>query len=158
MRRKFAKWLKDKMDIDKDIVLVTADLGFGLLDPIKNAHPDRFYNVGASEQLLLGVGVGLALEGKKPVLYSITPFLLLRPAEWIRNYLGAEDIKCMLVGSGMYDDYNHDGFSHHMWKAKELTDLLGIGYYSPAPSNNEVESIFDSCLADSKSLFLGLRR
>lgn len=158
MRRKFASWLESRMSEDKDIVFVTADLGFGLFDSIRDKYPDRSYNVGASEQLLLGVGVGLTLEGKKPVLYSITPFLLLRPAEWIRNYLGFEKIKCLLVGSGLEDDYSHDGFSHHIYNAEDLTSLLGIGFASPDKDIQDMDKYFDKCLSHSGSVFLGLRR
>ena len=67
MRKECMDLLLEEMQQNENIIVVTADLGFGVLDPIKNAFSDRFYNVGAAEQLLIGVGVGLAEEGKIPV-------------------------------------------------------------------------------------------
>jgi transketolase len=147
------------MEKDESIVVVTADLGFGMFDKIRDTYPDRFHNVGAAEQLMLGIGVGLALEGKTPVLYSISPFLLLRPAEWIRNYLGeysGEDIKCILIGSGLDDDYAHDGLSHHLFNAPSICDSLGLDCWLPA--KNRLEEVLVSAFNVDFSTFIGLRR
>jgi transketolase len=65
------KWLKRKT-----FILLTGDLGYGLWDRIKIDYPDRFINTLSSEQLMLGIACGLAMEGKIPVVYSITPFVL----------------------------------------------------------------------------------
>ena len=70
--------------------LLTGDLGYGLWDNVRRDHPKQFCNVGSSEQLMMGMAAGLAMEGKVPVVYSITPFLLYRPFEFIRNYLNHE--------------------------------------------------------------------
>ena len=83
MRKEFAKLLLEKMKQDSDIYLVTADVGYGLWDEIKDNFPKRFFNVGSSEMVALGACVGMAMEGKKPFFYSITPFALYRPFEKI---------------------------------------------------------------------------
>ena len=54
MRREFADRLHREMGQNKDIVLLTGDLGYGLWDRIRIDYADRFYNVGSSEQLMLG--------------------------------------------------------------------------------------------------------
>lgn len=108
----FAAELHSAMLDDDRIWCLTGDLGFSMLDKIRDTFPTRFMNVGASEQLLLGAGIGLALEGKIPFCYSITPFLLFRPMEWVRNYLNHERIPVRLVGSGLEKDYAHDGITH----------------------------------------------
>lgn len=112
MRKHFSKCLYDQMSVNKDIILLTGDLGYGLWDKIKLDYPDRFFNVGSSEQLLVGASVGMALEGKIPFVYSITPFLLYRPFEFIRNYLNEEKIPVKLIGGGRDKDYGYLGFSH----------------------------------------------
>ena len=76
MRRECAKLLLAEMVDNEKIVVITADLGYGILDQIRNAFPDRFYNVGAAEQLMLGVAIGLANEGYTPVCYSMSSFVL----------------------------------------------------------------------------------
>ena len=77
MRKLFAKMLHKEMGKNKDICLITADLGYGLWDSIRRDFPERYYNVGSAEQLMIGLAVGLAMEGKIPFAYSITSFLLV---------------------------------------------------------------------------------
>jgi transketolase len=108
----FAAALHDEMQKDDKIWLIVADLGYGMFDQIRDNFPQRFVNCGASEQLAVGVGIGLALSGKKPFVYSITTFLLFRAFEWHRNYINHENIPVRLVGSGIDKDYAHDGISH----------------------------------------------
>ncbi len=116
MRRDFHPILLDHMRRDPRIWLVTPDLGYRMLDSIFAEFPDRAINCGAAEQLALGIAVGLADEGKIPVVYSITPFLLYRPAEWIRNYLQHENANVKLLAAGRHegdhDCYGNDGFTH----------------------------------------------
>ena len=100
VRKAFVPLLYDEMGKNEDIVFVTADLGYDHFDKFRIDYQDRFINVGAAEQLLLGVGIGLALEGKIPILYSMTPFLIYRPFEFIRNYVDYENIPVKLCASG----------------------------------------------------------
>ena len=113
MRQTFFDLLFHNMENDSRIFAVTADLGYSYFDNIAKLFPCRFCTVGAAEQLAVGAGVGLSLEGKIPIVYSITPFLLYRAAEFLRNYLNHENIPVKLVGSGYLDDYSHDGFTHY---------------------------------------------
>jgi len=113
MRKQFAELLHTIMTENENVILLTADLGYGLFDKIRKDFPSRFYNVGASEQLMIGIGVGLTYTGKIPVCYSITPFLLYRPFEMIRNYVNHEKAPVKLIGGGRNKDYAHDGFTHH---------------------------------------------
>lgn len=157
MRKQFFDYLFEQMAVNKDIVLVTADLGFGLLDKIRDTYPDRFFNVGASEQLMLGVGVGLSLEGKIPVLYTITPFLLFRAAEWIRNYLVHEDIFCLLVGSGVDKDYAHDGWTHDASDAYLICTALGLPC-NILCSESLLDAVFQETIRRDRPAFIGLER
>lgn len=112
MRQEFSRLLYEIMQQDDRIWLVTADLGFGMWDKIRDEFPDRFLNTGASEMAAADICVGLALSDKKPLFYSITPFLLYRCFEVWRTYINHEKIPVIGVGSGRDKDYAHDGFSH----------------------------------------------
>ena len=112
MREQFFIQLHSLMAENKDVFFITGDLGYGLADKIREDFPERFINPGAAEVAMMGIGVGLALQGKIPFVYSITPFLLFRPFEIIRNYINHERIPVIMVGSGRGTDYEHDGFSH----------------------------------------------
>jgi len=112
MRKDFSQLLLSEMQDNKNIFFMTADLGYGLWDEIRNSFPDRSYNVFSSEQLMIGTAVGLAIDNKIPVCYSISPFILYRPFEFVRNYLNEEKIPVKLVGGGRDKDYGYLGFSH----------------------------------------------
>ena len=101
---------------------MTGDLGYGLWDRIRLDYQDRFYNVGSSEQLMLGMAAGLAMENKIPVVYSITPFLLYRPFEFIRNYVNHEKLPVKLIGGGRDKDYGYLGFSHWAEEDKNIME------------------------------------
>jgi transketolase len=158
----FGRALYFEMQKDEDIFLITADLGFGLWDQIRNDFPHRFYNVGASEQCAVGVGVGLALEGKKPFVFSITTFLIYRAFEWHRNYLNHEKIPVMLIGSGYQDDYKHDGISHQpsgLFGIDGLfeTQLWNIQTYFP-DAKEEVPVNLGRMIKENQPAFMCLRR
>ena len=87
MRKECASLLLESMVGNDDVRVITADLGFGILDQIRNAFPERFYNVGAAEQLMIGAAIGMAQEGVIPVCYSMSSFLLYRPFEFQHNQI-----------------------------------------------------------------------
>jgi len=118
----FAYELHQQMKKNPDIRVVVADLGFGMFNAIKKDYPDRLINVGAAEQAMLGIGVGMALKGLIPFCYSITPFLLYRPLEWVKNFLYHENIPVKLVGAGVGKDYKEDGFTH--WSDKPFNTII----------------------------------
>lgn len=158
MRKLFGSMLFQEMSVNENIFLVTADLGFGILDNCKNTFSNRFYNTGAAEQLMIGIGIGLAENQKIPVCYSITPFLLYRPFEFLRNYINHENIPVKLVGSGRDKDYSHDGISH--WAEddeKILSCLPNIQIFKPA-SDEELITTFSDFLYSSEPSYLNLKR
>ena len=73
---------------------------------------------------MLGTAVGLAHSGKIPVCYSITPFVIFRPYEYLRNYLDHEKCAVKLVGAGRGQDYGHLGFSHWADDAIRALDVF----------------------------------
>lgn len=98
---------------DKNVELITGDLGFGVLKPFWETLPDQFVNAGIAEQNMTGVAAGLALEGKKVFTYSIGNFPTLRCLEQIRNdcaYHNA-NVNVICVGGGYV--YGSLGMSHH---------------------------------------------
>jgi transketolase len=158
MRKECMQLLLNEMVNNENIITLTADLGFGLLDQIRNAFPDRFHNVGAAEQLMIGAGVGLAEGGKIPVCYSMSSFLLYRPFEFLRNYVSAESIPVKLIGSGRDKDYSHDGLSH--WAHDDeivLKALPNIKIYKPKDIA-ELEAIWPEFINSPEPAYLNLTR
>ena len=158
MRKECAMLLLNSMVEDSSIRVITADLGFGILDQIRNAFPDRFYNVGAAEQLMIGVAIGMANEGLKPVCYSMSSFILYRPFEFLRNYVNHEQIPVKLIGSGRDYDYSHDGISHWAHDDEQVLQALpNIGIYKPS-SLIDLENIWHRFINSNSPEYLNLTR
>ena len=83
MRRIFGKIISELADKDEKIVLLVGDIGYGIFDKFREKHPKKFFNLGICEQSLIGAASGMSLEGLKPWVYTITPFLIERPFEQI---------------------------------------------------------------------------
>lgn len=158
MRRDFANLLYAQMKHDINVYLVTADLGYGLWDKIRDDFPTRFYNVGSSELTGLGICVGLAMEGKLPYFYSITPFALYRPFEIIRNYLDHEHIKVNIVGGGRGRDYGYLGFSHWAEEDKQIMSCFkNIACMWPE-GNEDLLKDFNITVNSKNSCYINLKK
>ncbi len=156
IRGEFGFELYKAMADNPDIFLLTADLGFGLFNPHLEDFPDRAKSIGASEQAMLGVGVGLALEGRIVFCYTITSFLM-RAAETIGLYLDGEQIPVKLVGSGRDKDYLHDGESHFAMRAQSYLGSLDIVQFYP-DIKAEIPGVVEEMTKNGKPGFLSLRR
>lgn len=113
MRATFANVLLDLAEADDRVMLLTGDLGFGVLEPFAKRFPDRFLNVGVSEQNMVGLATGLAEAGFTPYVYSIATFATMRPYEFIRNGPILHDLPVRVVGVGGGMDYGHNGVTHY---------------------------------------------
>lgn len=112
MRDTFVRVLIEEAKKDKNIELVTGDLGFGVLKPYWEQLPDQFTNAGIAEQNMTTVAAGMALEGKTVFTYSIGNFPTLRCLEQIRNDCAYHDanVKIVCIGGGFV--YGSLGMSH----------------------------------------------
>ncbi len=113
MRNAFIRALTEAAATDERIVFLTGDLGFKLFDDFAARYPGRFMNVGVAEATMAGVAAGLALEGKKPFIYSIVPFATLRCYEQIRNDICYHEADVTVVGVGGGYSYGPNGPTHH---------------------------------------------
>ena len=157
VRKAFVRLLHDKMKLDDKIVLVVGDLGYGHFDKIREEFPDRVFNPGAAEQLMLGMACGLAMEGKIPVCYSMTPFILYRPFEIIRTYIDHEKIPVILAAGGRDKDYGAAGFSH--WATDDKEHLSGFkNILKIWPSAEDLEKEIDSIIYTDVPYYVNLSR
>jgi transketolase len=113
MRDAFIDKLTELAAADKDVVLLTADLGFGVFENFESKFTGQYFNVGVAEQNMTGLAAGLALEGKKVITYSIANFPTLRCLEQIRNDGCYHDLNITIVASGGGFSYGSLGMSHH---------------------------------------------
>lgn len=158
MRKIFAEILFKKMSQNENIILLTGDLGYGLWDKIKINYPDRFYNFGSAEVLMMGAAVGMALEGKIPFVYSITPFLIYRPYELIRNYLDHEKISVKLIGGGRDRDYGNLGFSHWAEEDKECLKPFKNLIISHPETDSNLEEELEKMISIKSPYYINLKK
>ncbi|HEX8631902.1 MAG TPA: transketolase C-terminal domain-containing protein, partial [Catenuloplanes sp.] len=129
--RFFADLLAAAVD-NPDLVLVSGDLGFGVVEPFIEACPGQFINAGVAEQNMTGLAAGIALAGGKVFTYSIANFPTLRCLEQIRNdiaYHGA-DVTVVAVGGGLA--YGALGMSHHATEDLAITRAIpGLAVAAP---------------------------
>jgi transketolase len=115
-----------------ELILLSGDLGFGVLNDFIAHFPRQFLNVGVAEQNMSGLAAGLAMEGHTVFTYSIGNFPTLRCLEQIRNdicYHNA-NVKIACIGGGM--SYGAVGFSHHATEDLAiLRSLPGMLVLSP---------------------------
>ena len=129
MRRRFGKVISELATKDEKIVLIVGDIGYGVFDDFRKEHPKKFFNLGICEQSIIGFASGLALEGLKPWVYTITPFLIERPFEQIKLDINQQNVNVKLVG---FADYPSLGPSHAELDAKKMMKLFkNIKSYFP---------------------------
>jgi transketolase len=113
VRAEFIAELTALARIDSRVILLTADLGFSVIEQYVDEFPDRFFNVGVAEQNMMGLATGLAREGYTPFTYSIATFASMRPYEIIRNGPALHELPVRIVGAGGGFDYGHGGVTHY---------------------------------------------
>lgn len=123
---------------DEDIVIVTADMGTPVFDKIRTTFPHRFFNVGIAEQNCISVASGLAKEGKKPYIFNIATFAILRAFEQIRVGVSIMNLPVTIVGTGTGFSYDDAGPTHHLFEDIALMRTL---------PNITINSVSDNVMA-----------
>ncbi len=113
MRATFVNTLIELARKDDKIFLVTADMGYAVLEPFAKEFPDRFINSGITEQATVSLCAGLALSGYKPYAYSITPFITMRCFEQVRVDVAYMNTNVKIIGIGAGFEYGAAGATHH---------------------------------------------
>ncbi len=154
MRRRFGKIIDEIAKRDSKVVLLVGDIGYGIFDDFRKNHPKRFFNMGICEQSIIGFSAGLALEGLKPWVYTITPFLIERPFEQIKLDIDQQNVRVNLVG---YADYPKQGPTHAELNAKKMMNLFkNIKSYFPKDSLETERSIY-KCYKSKGPCFISLK-
>lgn len=154
MRKQFARSLVQMAERDPRVMLVSGDVGGALFDEFVDKFPKRFLNVGLCEQSMVGVAAGLALSGWRPVVYTITPFLIERAFEQIKLDVAQQQAAVGLVG---YADYPTYGPSHAELDGPKLMSLLPFISSHFPKDTVDVERMMASVNADAP-WFLSLKR
>lgn len=145
MRNAFIKRLGMLAGKDKNVFLLTADLGFKLFDDFRRRYPGRFINFGVAEANMVGSAAGLALSGKNIYCYSMVPFLTMRTFEQIRIDLCYHNLNVKLVGVGGGLVYGFEGVTHQA--IEDLSIMRSLPNMSVVAPGDPFE--VDALLAES---------
>ena len=115
MRREFAKLCLETVKSDSKSVVMVGDISHFLLRETEQVAPDRFYNIGICEQSMVGMASGMAIEGMRPIIHTIAPFLVERAFEQIKNDIGYQNTEVTIVTVGGTYDYSDLGCTHHCY-------------------------------------------
>ena len=113
MRDAFFNELYEIAIKDRNIIIVSADMGAPSLDKFRKDLGNQFINVGIAEQNMVTVATGLALNGKRVFIYAIMPFATLRCYEMIKVNLSLMNIPVTIIGVGAGFSYDDSGPTHH---------------------------------------------
>lgn len=158
MRDTFVKTLLELAKADRNIELVTGDLGFGVLKPFWETVPDQFTNAGIAEQNMTAMAAGMALSGKTVFTYSIGNFPTMRCLEQIRNDCAYHkaNVKIVCVGGGFV--YGSLGMSHHATEDLSVMRALpDVMVFAPA-DKVEAAAVAKAAAAQPGTCYIRLGR
>ena len=136
MRNTFVDTLCKLVTNNKNIYLMTGDLGFGVLNKFIENNPENFINAGIAEQNMAAVAAGMALEGKTVFTYSIANFPTLRCLEQIRNCIAYHNANVKIVSIGAGFAYGAAGMTHHATEDLSIMRAIpNMKVFSPADPN-----------------------
>jgi transketolase len=123
LREIFVKELIKLAKKDKDIILLNDDTGFHLFEEFEKKFPKQYFNCGIIEQTYMGIAAGLAKMGKKPYVYGIIPFAVMRCYEQLRDDVCYHNANVKIIGVGGYQYYKFLGFTHNIAKDEDIKIL-----------------------------------
>ncbi len=158
MRNAFVRKLTELVSNNKDIYLLTGDLGFSVFDDFKEKFPENYINVGLSESNMVGMAAGMAMEGMQVFIYSIIPFITFRVLEHIRNDICEQNLPVKIVGVGEGITYATEGPTHHSIEdIGVMASLPNITVLSPGDPI-EVEKLVEQTLNLNSPVYIRLGR
>ena len=154
MRRRFGKIISQLAEKDEKIYVIVGDIGYRVFDEFREKYPDRFINLGICEQSMIGVSAGMALEGLKPWVYTITPFLIERPFEQIKLDIDQQNVNVKLIG---FADYATLGPTHQELNGEKLMQLFSnITSFFPK-DGDETQSVVHKAYEKTGPAFISLK-
>ena len=135
MRNTFAKTILEMAIKNKNIVLLSGDIGNKMFDQLKRDCPKQFINCGIAEENMISIAAGMALCNLRPIVYTITPFTTIRCLEQIKIGIGYHKAPVIIVGTGSGLSYAELGPTHHSLEDIAIMKTIpGINILAPSDS------------------------
>ena len=132
-RDAFIEEITKKLNHDKKIYFLSADFGAAALDELRKNFPKNFLHCGISEQTMLDLAAGLALDGNKVFVYAMAPFLSLRSIEQTKCGAGLMNLPVCLISVGIGLGYADAGPTHYSTEDFACCRaIVGSSIYTPS--------------------------
>ena len=156
-RDTFISCLFEKAKKDKDIIMISVDMGAPTLDIWREELPDQFFATGISEQHSINFAAGLAATGKKVYVYFMASWVA-RCFEQIRYSCAMGDNPITILGNGVALGYTPAGPAHSPNEdIGYMRTICGIEVISPA-NTNMTKGLVDLTLNEPKLRYIRLER
>lgn len=154
----FIKEITKSLENDKNIFFLSADFGAAALDELRDKYPENFLHCGISEQAMMDVATGLALEGKTVFVYAMAPFLSLRSIEQTKCGPGLMNLPICLISVGIGLGYADSGPTHYATEDFScFRAIVGTSIYTPS-DNTTTKLIAKDMLSKPKFSYVRLDR
>lgn len=158
MRDVFFDIVYERAKRDRGILILSADFSAPSLDKFRLELPSQYIFMGICEQNMMLVAAGLALEGKRPICYAISPFATLRCLEQTKLYASGMNLPITIVGVGAGVAYNDSGYTHHSLEdIAVMRPLPNMRVFQPC-DNEDVRQMADIALASNGPIYMRLDR
>jgi len=141
---------------DKNIIILTCDMGAYALEDFKKEYPSQYYNIGIMEQSSINVAAGLTLMGFKVFVYGIAAFMIYRCLEQIKLNLSDMELPITIIGSGPGLSYKADGPTHHaIYDIPIMRSIPHIMIITPTNADEAMEAA-QIALKTQKAIYIRL--
>ena len=136
-RDAFIEEVKKRLETDKDIYFLSADFGAAALDSLREEYPDNFVHCGISEQAMIDIATGLALQGKKVFCYAMAPFISLRAIEQIKCGPSMMNLPIAILSVGIGIGYADAGPTHYITEDFAcMRSIINLNVYTLADASS----------------------
>jgi transketolase len=137
--------------MDKRYYLLVCDMGFGVIDQLRQEYPNRIINCGIMEQGTVGIAAGMSMSGLIPIVYSIVNFLAFRALEQIRNDVVLQNLNVKLIGTGVNDYFKFLGPSHCCGHDDiAIMELIHMNVYDPYSNTKPFKELVGEWICDNR--------
>ena len=142
MRDAFIASIYKATEKNRNVMCLVGDIGAFLLRNYIKDFPKNYYNLGVAEANMVGVASGLAMSGKIPFVYTITPFVTARVYEQIKVDVCYNNANVKIVGVGAGVSYSSLGSTHHSLDDFALMRVLpNMTILSPSDPSEVEEAV-----------------
>ena len=134
MRAVYAATLNELMDENPNVMCLEADLSkaSGTNPAVVEAHPDNFVNSGVAEANMIGIGAGLAIEGKIPFCATFSCFASRRVYDQIYLSVAYANTNVKIVGTAPGITQGPNGGTHMDFQDVAIMRVMpNLHVYSP---------------------------